>query len=506
MRKLLVLGATAIALVVSACGGSAENTSGGGGAVPPSASAAPASAAFYLELNADLDSAQWQQVKGLADDVRAGKGLFKDLAKQAIGVSADWAQVDAAFGPVVALVVLEDGDNAVALTHPDDDAKLKALVGDKAVTREVGGWTAVSEKAAALDAYEAALAKGSLAGDAAFAKAMEGLPAETLIRLYTGGAGLGKAFAAAAGQAGAGGTSGGALGGALGGLSIASALAGLGGAEGVKSLTAAVEALDGALRITGALESEKAAGSTYTPAFPKKIPAGVIAAADWHGTKDMLASLRSNADLSETVAQLETALGVTLDKLDPLVAGEGALYVRPGIALPEITVVLEVADEAAALATLDGIVQRVAGLANGKTSETTVDGVRAKVLDLGLFKLTYTAVDGTLIATTAATGIADFRSETGDKLADDPGFAAAAEQAGLGETTSGFVFADVPKVVQLLNALGGALGGLLGGESGSTGGGDQLVPIEGIERFGTLFGHATAEGTTVRFAGVLTIK
>ncbi|MBI4172225.1 MAG: hypothetical protein HY511_05655, partial [Actinobacteria bacterium] len=467
------------------------------------ASAAPASAALFLELNADLDSAQWQEVKGLADDVKAGKGLFKDLAKQATGVSADWAQVDAAFGPVVALVVLEDGDNAVALTHPDDDAKLKALVGDKAVTREVGGWTAVSEKAAALDAYEAALAKGSLAGDAAFAKAMEGLPAETLVRLYTGGAGLGKAFAAAAGQAGAGGTSGG----LLGGLSFdPSALAGLGGAEGVKSLTAAVEAVDGALRVTGALESGKSVGSTYTPAFLKKIPAGVIAAADWHGSKDLLSSLRSNASLSETVAQLETALGVTLDQLDPLVAGEGALYVRPGIALPEVTVVLEVADEAAALAILDGIVQRLAGLAEGKTSETTVDGVTAKVLDLGLFKLTYAAVDGTLIATTAATGIADFRSETGDKLADDPAFAAAAEQAGLGETTSGFVFADVPKVVQLLNGLGGALGGLLGGESGSTGGGDQLVPIEGIERFGTLFAHATADGTTVRFAGVLTIK
>lgn len=498
MRKLLVLGATTIALVAAACGGSAEKGgyAGGGGAVPASASAAPASAALYLELNADLESAQWQKVKGLADDVKAGKGLFKDLAKQATGVSAEWAQVDAAFGPVVAFIVLEDGDNAVVLTHPDDAAKLKALVGDKAVTREVGGWTAVSEKAAALDAYEAALAKGSLAGDAAFTKAMEGLPAETLIRLYTGGAGLGKAFAAAAGQAGTGGASGG----ALGGLGILPALAGLVGAEGVKSLTAAVEALDGALRITGALESEKAAGSTYTPAFPKKIPAGVIAAADWHGTKNMLASLRSNADLSETVAQLETALGVTLDKLDPLVAGEGALYVRPGIALPEITVVLEVADEAAAMATLDGIVQRVGGLANGKTSETTVDGVKAKVLDLGIAKLTYAAVDGTLIATTSATGIGDFRSASGDKLADDAAFSAAAKQAGLGGTTSGFAYADVPQVVPLLNGLGGVLG--LNGSDSSK----PLVPSDGLERFGTVLVHLSSSGTTVGFSGVLTIK
>lgn len=503
MRTALALLATTVALVAAACGGSAEKTSGGA-AVSGVASAAPASAALFLELNADLESAQWQEVKGLADDIRAGKGLFKDLYDQA-AEGADWAAVDAAFGPVLAIVALEDGETVVVLTQPDDVEQLKTLLGEKgtpAVAREVGGWTAVAQKEADLDAYEAALGKGTLADDEAFAEAVGGLPEDVLVRVYAGGPGLGKALSSAAGDAGAGE---GAAGDGLGGLGLdPSALTGLTGTGGLKSLVVAVEAAGGALEVTGALEGDKDAGEPYTPAFLERIPAGVIAAADWHGAASLLSDLRSDPDLGESIGQLETALGVTLDQLEPLVAGEGALYVRPGIALPEITVALEVADEAGALATLDGIVQRLAGLAEGKTSETTVDGVTAKVLDLGLFKLTYAAVDGTLIATTGATGIADFRSTTGDKLADDPGFAAAAEQAGLGETTSGFVYADVPKVVQLLNGLGGALGGLLGGDAASTGG-DQLVPTEGIERFGTLFGHATADGTTVRFTVVLTI-
>ena len=501
MRTSLALLATTVALVASACGGSSESTSGGTATAVGAASAAPASAALFLELNADLDSTQWQQVKGLADDIRAGKGLFKDFFDQA-AKGADWAAVDAAFGPVLAIVVLEDGETAVVLTKPDDVEKLKSLLGEKgtsAVAREVGDWTAVAQKAADLDAYEQALGKGTLADDEAFAAAMADLPPEVIVRVYTGGEGLGKALSTAAGEAGAAD----AAGGALGGLGIdPSALSALGGAGALTSLAATVEASDGALVVKGSLEGSEEAGAPYTPMFLEKIPGGVIAAAGWHGSADLLSQLRSNAGLADTVAQLETALGVTLDQLGPLLAGEGALYVRPGLALPEITVVLEVADGPAALATLDGIAKRLGGLTEGTTSDTTVDGVPAKVLDLGIAKLTYAAVDGLLIATTSPTGITAFRDAGGDKLADDPLFAEAAGKAELGATTSGFVFADVAKVGELLGGLGGVLSGALGGESGGSG---SLVPAEGFDGFGTLFAHATAEGKTVRFAAVLTI-
>ena len=204
MRTLLALLATTIALVAAACGGSAEKTSGGA-AASGVASVAPASAALFLELNADLDSAQWQKVQGLADDIRAGKGLFKDLFDQA-AKGADWAAVDAAFGPVLAIVALEDGETVVVLTQPDDVEKLKSLLGEKgtpAAAREIGSWTAVAQKEADLDAYEAALGKGTLAGDEAFDAAMVDLPAETIVRVYAGGAGLTKALSTAAGEAGA---------------------------------------------------------------------------------------------------------------------------------------------------------------------------------------------------------------------------------------------------------------------------------------------------------------
>lgn len=500
MRTSLALLVTTIALTAAACGGSAENTSGTA-AASGVASAAPASAALFLELNADLDSAQWQEVQGLADDIRAGKGLFKDFFDQA-AKGADWAAVDAAFGPVLALVALEDGETAVVLTQPDDVEKLKSLLGEKgtpAAAREVGGWTAVAQKEADLVAYEEALGKGALAGDEAFDAAMADLPAETIVRVYAGGEGLAKALSTAAGEAGA--TD--AAGGALGGLGIdPSALSALGGAGALTSLAATVDATDGALVVKGSLEGSEEAGTPYAPTFLEKIPAGVIAAAGWHGTEDLLSQLRSNAGLAETVAQLETALGVTLDQLGPLLAGEGALFVRSGLALPEITLALEVADAPGALATLDGIVKRLGGLTEGTTSDTTVDGVPAKVLDLGIAKLTYAAVDGLLIATTSPTGITAFRAAEGDKLADDPIFAKAADKAGFGETTSGFVYADVAKVGELLSGLGGVLGGALGGEGGDTG---ELVPAEGFDGFGTLFAHGTAEGKTVRFAAVLTV-
>src|SRR3989304_230574 len=71
--------------------------------------------------------------------------------------------------------------SSVRRRPPDDGGKLEKLLakGDQpGATADVEGWTAAAETKAALDTYRSALDKGLLVDVDAFARALEGLPAE----------------------------------------------------------------------------------------------------------------------------------------------------------------------------------------------------------------------------------------------------------------------------------------------------------------------------------------
>ena len=89
----------------------------------------------------------------------------------------------------------------------------------------------------------------------------------------------------------------------------------------------------------------------------------------------MRISLRA---LESQLGMAEGFLGVSLEEdIAPLFAEEGAVYVRRGALIPEVTLVTQVEDEEQALGTLDDLVGRIgAFLPFGQPERTEVYGVQ----------------------------------------------------------------------------------------------------------------------------------
>lgn len=473
MRSRLALALLAVAalLTLAACGASDTASSLGPGAA---ASVVPADVVAFIDVSSELESAQWQQVQTLAERFpgkdKAVRQILDSLGEQDL----DWkTDVEPALGPETAIAVIRVGSETqvVGLTKPDDKAKLDALLAksdEPSEQRQVDGWTAIADTAAVLDAYETALKAGSLDGAKAYQDATDGLPADAIGTFYVG---PGAADAAS---------------GVLGSLGPAAAANGK-----LEWLGGALRAQDNGLLLTGSAKSTggpKAAA--YEPAYLSEIPADAIAVISFHGTDDLISQFRK-AGGSEFVPMIESALGVTLDDLAPLFAGEGALYVRQGTPIPEVTIVLGVADEASALTTLDQLAGKAAALVGGKTGTTKVDGINAKYIDIQGVRVSYAAFDGKLVLTSGPFGIRELR-DGGDSIADDSAFKDAAGAAGYEGSTAGLVYVSLEDVLPLADSLAG-----LGG---------QPLPDEvraNLEPLRSFFLQGDADGDLTRFSAFL---
>ena len=154
------------------------------------------------------------------------------------------------------------------------------------------------------------------------------------------------------------------------------------------------------------------------------------------------------------LGQIESALGVTLDQLAALFRGEGAIYVRAGTPLPEVTIVLNESNPVGAMATVDRLAKSVS---HGNVQTTVVDGVpdpaRPGLAVLALLR----HLRGKLVITDSPTGISGLK-DGGQKLSDDQVFKDAKSAAGMPDETKGFVYVnvkDAAPMVEGLSALGG---------------------------------------------------
>jgi len=476
MRSRLALALLAVAalLTLAACGGSDTASSSGPGAA---ASVVPADAVAFIDISSDLDSAQWKQVQTLAERFpgkdKAVRQILDSLGEQDI----DWkTDVEPALGPETAIAVIRVGSETkvVGLTKPDDKAKLDALVAksdEPSETREIDGWTAIADSAAVLDAYETALKVGSLDGAKAYQDAIDGLPADSIGTFYVG---PGAADAAS---------------GVLGSLGPAVAANGK-----LDWLGGALRAQDNGMLLTGSAKSTGGPKTAaYEPAYLDEIPADAIAVLSFHGTDDLISQFRK-AGGSQFVPMVESALGVTLDDLAPLFAGEGALYVRQGTPIPEVTIVLGVADEASALTTLDKLAGKAAALVGGKTGTTKVDGIDAKYIDIQGVRVSYAAFDGKLVLTSGPFGIRELR-DGGDSIADDSAFKDAAGAAGYEGSTAGLVYVSLEDVLPLVDSLAGLSGQPLPDEARA-----NLEPLR------SFFLQGDADGDLTRFSAFLGVS
>ena len=434
MRVSLAALLAGCVLAVTGCGGS-ENTAATGG--EGAASIVPKSAAVYLSVDTDLDSKQVNQLEDLLRKFPDRGKLFEEFQTGPADQQLDWkTDVEPALGKTLDLAVLGlDREDAVAILKPGDEAKLNALLAksdDKPVTRKVEGWTLIADDAATLDRFVNARADGSLENNARFQDAMSELPDDALAKLYVNGA----AAMAAADKAGA----------ASGSKNTLDAFAAALGAEssGLR--------LDGALKAD--LQDDFASVQPYEPKLLDAAPKGAYAFLSGNGYGKVGESLKGVPGLYD---QLRRYLGIDTDALAGLVEGEFAVWVSKGIPIPEVTFLSEAKDGKASLAAVDRLVRMMAASGNAERRTTEVDGVPATQVVVSGITVTYAAFDGKVIVTTRPGAIADVRNG-GDSLADDSTFADAQKDADMGDTTFGFLYLDIPELVELVEGYAGLSG------------------------------------------------
>ena len=384
----LALAAIVGAVLLAGCGGNATSAAG-----PAAAGLAPADAKAYVELDTSLDSEQWKQAQTLLDRFPKRPQLVDKLNEQLRDHQLEWSRdVDPALGDRLVLVWLgTTAADAVLLTQPDDEAKFQALVrkatdGKPVVFGRVEGWSAAAESHAPIDALGGA--GGSLEDDDAFSTALAKLPEERLGFGWARGDALPKERAK---------------------LKFA-------------WLAGALEARDeGAAATVVTSLAEGSAGAAYESKLVDVAPADALAFLSFDGS-----SLRAN---TAALGDLPGPLGGPVKELLAQVRGEGALWVRPGLGVPQVTLVTEVQDPGAAGTALRELLAQVP--------------LEVKV----------GVVDGKLVATTAPSPEAALQV-SGDHLGGSADFQEAAKVAGMPDATSGFLFVNVADALPLLSLAG----------------------------------------------------
>jgi Protein of unknown function (DUF3352) len=385
----------------------------------------------------------------------------------------------------------------VLVAQPSDPEAFERELGasdDVPVWRqEAGGWYVVADTEAMLDRVAEGAAAGSLADDRAFATALGFLPGDALARFYVDGAALTDAFAAATDPESSG------------------PLAADGGPQ-LGSIAVAIQAAETGLRVEGVARIDGMLDAhVFSPTLDSLVPEDALvylAFADARSSLETLLDQAAAAGGQDTAAfpLLGAFLGVDLeDDLLPLFAGEHALFVRAGVPIPEVTLVLSPADPARGLATIDKLIAGLPALAESagdeapfETTEATIAGVQVKTVDFVAedVSLSYALVGDRIVLSTQPKGIADVAAGSGS-LADDPPYREAAEAAGFPEETSGLLYVDLEEASSVLDTLGSLPGA-----------GDQVLPpgaLEALDVLRYLVVSGSVEGSEARFSGFLGI-
>ncbi len=473
---LAPLAGLALVLLASACGGASGAAKQEGRALFAGALVAPASAPLILSVDADFESGQVETLRSLIDKFPAKEKLYgaltRALSKQKLDLERD---VRPALGPEVNVVLLDfanGGDDAVVLTQPADPAKLDALL-EKSdveyVKEEVAGWTVVAEKKELIDRFKQARSGGSLASTGTFKDATADLPGEALAKLYVNGA---RVMDALRGRG-------------------ADSIPGLGALEWVSGDALARE--DG-VAVDLHAKADKIEAASYTPELASQIPSGVLAYLSFKNLQRPLDELLSLPEVEKQLGKLKAAAGVPLGDLTSLLAGEGAVYLRGGALIPEITAVLQVADEAGALATADRLAGSIADALGKRVEPSEAGGVPAKKIDLGPVSVYYAAVGGKLVISDSPGAITGLRSAR-DRLAENPAFREAKDAAGMPDETAGFLFVNLEEVLPLIESLA-----QLAEQKLPPAVGENVAPLRSLIVYGTV------DGGTLSLRGFLQIE
>jgi Protein of unknown function (DUF3352) len=472
VRRLFVL--ILSAALVAGCGGGSgsKQPASPGAGTPGGASVAPFSTPFLLRLNTGFDSPQWKAFDGLLRRFPDGTKLYSSIAGEDVDFNRD---VKPALGPEtdVLALTLEDLNRSVfvGLTQPQNEAKFLTLLtkndSTPPISEEIAGWHVIADDRATIDRFKQARNEGVLSGSTAYKDATEELPADALATLYVNGNVLTRAIARQA-------------------KTTAGPVPGIGR---IGWLSGALTAQDKGLALDFRLKGDEFSASPFTAELPAEVPAGVSLFVDFKGLDAALEQLRRSQALEKQFGSIEQALGGLLDEVIALFKNEGAVYIRPGATGSEYSLVLKVDDEAAAGVTLDKLGTLVGAFAQKAPEQVDVAGVSAKKIEVGENGAVYYAVfDGKLVLTNAEAAIRALKGG-GQRLADSQAWQDLKTSAGLPDQTVGIFYADIQKLVPLLQGLG------KDGKPLSAEAKRNLAPLGAVLLYGAVNGNvATAKG------------
>jgi Protein of unknown function (DUF3352) len=443
-------------------------------------------ALVYWQTVSDPDSTQWEQTEDLLEKFPDGDRWIARLKEELRSEGVSWEEdVRPALGSVVEVVVYAGAGTeepaVVGLTNPDDEDKLLALIDklnessdEDVISRSVGDWVAVSDRADSIDAALKQEGAETLADDESFSSALEELPADALSRVYVDPA---RAIYLA-GQ----GVQGEAL--SMLGLEDLDFAAAWAKAKDDGAELAATLRGDGADRLLGT-------GEPYVSKLLDHVPADAFAFFTFRGegVQGQVQRLRDNPLFAAGLGEFEAETGIDVDEVASVLDGEIALYVRPGIPIPEFTLLLDSADAAADRESVEQILRTAAGRLGGMvTEEGDVTTVRFED-----FRVVLGTTEGAVVLSTSANVFA--RSAT-DGLAESDRYQAALESAGAPDQYTGLAYVDVREVSELLRSYLG-----FADES------DELPPqvSRNLERLESLVAYGTEDGTLSKVVAFLEI-
>lgn len=501
----LAITMTSLSLIAAGCGGS-ESDASGAAAAAKAAGYVPSSAPVYVEVSTDFDGPQWTQIDTLAKvfpaytEARAelDRALTEDVdfeskVKPLLGGKAAVAVLDtpavspstattatspeagaraieraAANGDYLGVVELAEGKEADAealLAQQADGAP--TTIGDVTVYREDDSFAAVvpgaillSDDQADIKASIDARAAGGdrvLSGSDRFTEAFGTLPDQNFAASYIDVGTLVTQQVAAIPQ-----------GSAPNPLSGAN----LDMVEDTRVVAAATAEPEG-VRVKGVVVGGPDAvdGTSFSPSLTEHVPADAIGYVGFQNLQGHVANaveqVRANGgeeliqQAGALVPQLQPLLGVTLDDLRALTAGEHALVVTKGAPLPGVALALEVEDGARAATTLDSLRQKTPALVQQFRPGLDLPDWRRVPLEGGVqgWDLPVSAtggvtygVDGTTAIIGSSPQVVRQVQRPVQPLSQSADFTAAT--AGMPNEVTSVVWVNVGEAVRLANALG----------------------------------------------------
>jgi hypothetical protein len=462
----------ALSVVAGGCGGSqAASTESAATMLKPGA-------LVYWETVSDPDSDQWQQVEELLKRFPDGDRWLRTLREDfESDTKVTWEDLRKALGDETVVAVYAQGKEpaVVGVTKPDDLEAANEVVrklndsapDDEVVSRVVDDWLVVSDKDESIDAALATSGERSLGDEESFNDRLGELPEDALSRVYVDVAAAVEQFMPQLGEEERQ---------ALGALNL----------DDIDFAGAWARAEDDGASLAGVASGsgleQSFGGPPFTSELLARVPDDAIAFLTFRGeaATEQLNQLKGNALFRMGAREVEKELGVTIDELVQLFEGEVALYVRRGVLIPEVTLMVDADDDQAAHASADRVLRSVARrygaevTEDGDVTTANFDGV---TVNLG-------TVDGAVVLSTSRKALSDLEAG-GAKLADSDAFEDALEAAEVPDAYTGLAYVDLADAIELVMGYVGIAEGDVPPEVGR-----NLEPLRSFVAYGTAEGDS----------------